>query len=248
MTKTGIPYLDLTWSPCGFGCSKGCRTCWARKLAKRIGTNNGCPDCLAFRPHFHPERLDEPSRRRKPAVIGVDFYADLFDPSRDQDTVNLVLDAAKATTNMLQTFVFLTERYGRCINTIHRWHNRAGCLPPSNWWIGATIRNQADADTVAAEWADMPAKKWLSLEPLEGPVTADWNRITGSIIIGCDNDASVPWSNQWAVDVIDNFHGPVYVKQIRLADGRLTDNPTLYPPELRRREMPWTLTTKGILA
>ena len=31
MNRTGIPYLDFTWNPGGFGCSAGCPGCWARR-------------------------------------------------------------------------------------------------------------------------------------------------------------------------------------------------------------------------
>lgn len=242
MTKTGIPYLDLTWSPSGFGCSKGCRTCWARKTAARFGPKV-CPDCRAFRPHFHPERLGEPSRRRKPAVIGVDFYADLFDPSRPITYIRNTILAANWDPQ--HEYVFLTERPNLAREAIDSFlcATRTSRLP-FNWYMGATIRNQAQANETDCEWQGLPGNRWLSLEPLEGPVMADWNRIADSIIIGADNDPSVPWNDGWALDVVRNFSGPTYVKQIRLADGRLTDNPAFYPPELRRRELPWTLAKK----
>ena len=240
MSDTNIPYLDKVWSPCGWGCSKGCRTCWARGFARqRLASKpGGCPDCSAFRPHFHPERLDDPARRRKPAVIGVDFYADLFDPMRPEDQISAVLDEAKLM--MGRTFVFLTERPARA--SAFRHVNNTGQLFP-HWWFGATIRNQAQADATAELWARMPGNRWLSLEPMEGPVHADWNRIADFIVLGCDNDKSVPFDVEWVKSVVWNFQGKVYVKQLRI-DGRFTKRLEDFPSSLRRRELPWTLTRR----
>ena len=67
MNKTGIPYLDFGWNPGGCGCSNGCDGCWARvKVAPRVGRINDCDDCKNFRVHFHPERLGDPAKRKKP--------------------------------------------------------------------------------------------------------------------------------------------------------------------------------------
>lgn len=73
MNKTGIPYLDYVVNPGGYGCSKGCDGCWARRDALRRGKAIGCKQCENFEVHFHPKRLGEPAKRKKPAVIGVQF-------------------------------------------------------------------------------------------------------------------------------------------------------------------------------
>ncbi|HUX02161.1 MAG TPA: DUF5131 family protein [Phycisphaerae bacterium] len=100
-----IGYLDWTWSPV-VGCTNGCPWCWARRQAKRQKHN--CRKCYDFIPHLHPERLDEPLRKRKPSVIGVAFMGDLFDPTlpdEDRDRVFAVMALANR-----HTFCILTKQ------------------------------------------------------------------------------------------------------------------------------------------
>jgi protein gp37 len=90
INSTGIEYLDATWNPL-VGCSgAGCdvkEVCWARGQAKRQkpkynldGTlQRGCELCYKFEPHYHPDRIEDPLRVRKPLRIGVCFSGDLFD-------------------------------------------------------------------------------------------------------------------------------------------------------------------------
>jgi hypothetical protein len=43
----------------------------ARAMLKRF--NGGCDDCKNFKVHFHPERLAEIDRIKKPSIIGLNF-------------------------------------------------------------------------------------------------------------------------------------------------------------------------------
>lgn len=105
-----IGYLELDWSPVA-GCTNGCSWCWARRQARRQKYN--CRKCYEFEPHLHPERLDEPLKRRTPAVIGVAFMGDLFDPTLDDEVRDKVF-AVMALAHW-HTYVVLTKQPTRML-------------------------------------------------------------------------------------------------------------------------------------
>jgi protein gp37 len=174
VNKTGIPYLDFGWNPCGFGCSKGCDGCWAAKMV-RSPAAPACPDCRAFRPHFHPERLtgkQSPSGRGKPAVIGVQFTGDLFDPQRllshdpaVMSPAGQVLEAMHAAPQ--HTYVLLTQQPSYALARLNAWLSAHGLTRlPDNWFVGATVRTAAQATATFPYLLSIPGRLWLSLEPL----------------------------------------------------------------------------------
>ena len=245
LTRTGIPYLDFAWNPCGCGCSMGCDGCWAKRIAPRIGKNIGCKLCASFTPHLHPERLGDPGKRKKPAAIGVQFTGELFDIWRPGHDVVGVLEGIEKSPQ--HQFVFLTQRVDRARRVLNpKALNET--LPPS-WFIGCTARNQAEADKRILGLSKIRGRRWTSLEPLHEHVgLAAMGRHLDGVVVGCDNRGGVPFENEWARDALRQCRDagvPCYIKQIRSEDGRrvLTD-PADFPEDLRVRELPWTLRTK----
>ena len=228
MNKTGIPYLDFTWNPGGCGCTNGCPTCWARgKVAERVGRNIGCDDCKNFRVHWHPERLGQLAKRKKPAVIGVQFTGDLFD---DQQVAVNVGDALRACWDAPQhTYVFLTQRpvnMARFMNGIFGEDDG----PPDNWYIGATIKQACPKaqEDLAALLSIRSNNLWISHEPSQGllPLAGTVHAAQGRlklIVVGADNDVRQPREVEWlryaasAANEKTDFPPPaIYVKQMWL--------------------------------
>jgi protein gp37 len=233
MSKTGIPYGDLAWNPCGYGCSKACDGCWAKALSKRrVGSK--CSACAAFEVHMHPERLDWPAKRKKPAVILVQFTGELWDPYRKRTDVVRVLDACHDAD--WHTYVFLTQRPIIMEKYLEAF--------PKNWWAGETVRHGHAAEQL---WRHDSANHWFSMEPLQmavdlGPFLPD----LGGVIVGCDNRPGPPYDIKWYESIVEQCREanvPCYVKQLRI-DGKLVTDPARFPEHLRVRELPWTLTTK----
>jgi protein gp37 len=84
-----IGWSDLSWNPIT-GCLGGCSYCYARAMARRFGRTD---EERAFLPTFHPERLGEPARRKKPARIFVCSTSDLYGVGVDADWTLAVHDA-----------------------------------------------------------------------------------------------------------------------------------------------------------
>jgi len=244
MKTTGIPYLDKAWNPCGFGCSKGCDGCWAKAMAPRMSAV--CQYCADFRVHLHKERLDWPSRRRKPCTILVNFTCDTFDAFRPRGELARMLAAADAAPQ--HTFIWLTKNP----ELMAIWAEGTDYASNGNWYFGVTIRDQADWDAKRQDFLSISGKKWISYEPAQGGV--DWSAACSAsssvglvpicgIIVGHDNRRGAP-----GTDTLDHIYSTVaqcaaagvaaYVKQLWI-DGTLRHRPEYFPEELRLRQLPW---------
>jgi hypothetical protein len=78
MDNTGIDWCDATWNPVT-GCTKvspGCDHCYAAGIAHRFAGTPAYPNGFAVT--LRPERLDQPTRWRRPRRIFVNSMTDLF--------------------------------------------------------------------------------------------------------------------------------------------------------------------------
>ena len=123
MGRTNISWADKVWNPIT-GCTKvseGCRHCYAERMARRLRGRYGYPSDQPFRPTFHPDRLSEPLRWKKPRVIFVCSMADPFHSSIVPETICQVLAVIALCAR--HRFVILTkrpERMRRCLESIDR--------------------------------------------------------------------------------------------------------------------------------
>ncbi len=116
MNKTKIEWVrnddgspGYTWNPVT-GCLHGCPYCYARRIAQRFHRS--------FAPEFHPDRLVEPLKLRKPSRIFVDSMGDLFDPNVPDEWRDQVFGAIYACNGprrcdqfaMGHTFMVLTKQ------------------------------------------------------------------------------------------------------------------------------------------
>jgi protein gp37 len=113
----------------------------------------------------HSERLSIPLKRKKPTVFSL--WNDLFHETVPDSFVNASF--AVMTGASRHTFLVLTKRMGRMAdfvigNKICENHYT------KNIWFGLTVCNQEEAAAKIPEFLRVPGKKFLSLEPLLGPV------------------------------------------------------------------------------
>ena len=216
-TNAQVPWY-YGWNPCGFGCSRGCPYCWAKGQSVRFGEHWKCEKCRTFEPHFHPERLDEPAKKKKAGVVLTDFTGEILSNLR---WANRTFDAAFAAP--WHEYVFLTH-CGALIN---------GLYTPRNWHMGVSVTTNDD-------WAKlMPRyKRWLSLEPFQyAPdfTGVDW---CSGVIIGSEQQDRIPCDVAEVERVIHQCHEkniPVYVKHLPMSkiEGRIW--------MLNNKDLPWSM-------
>ncbi len=175
-TNDKVPWY-YSFNPGGFGCS-GCplkgNGCWSEGVSRRLG-KTACPQCKAFVPHLHDERLPQPGNTKKPGVVLVNFTCDTFDNARrvPDDSVSSLARAdvsrmlSAARDAPWHTYVWLTKQP----QNVAPFNN--GCASfreCDNWCLGLSICNQEQADAKLPTFLKTPGQLWLSLEPLWGAV------------------------------------------------------------------------------
>ncbi len=254
MAKSKIEWCDAVWNPIT-GCSSvslGCDHCWARAMAHRFHRS--------FEPTFHPERLNDPLKWRKPRKIFVCSVGDLFHPGYSPGWVAKTLEVAYQAPQ--HTYFFLTKRPSIMSN----FQYFARGLARDNFWLGVSVENQETADERIPILLQIPAAhRFVSIEPMLGPIILNnylphwcsscymwhssmacfWNelhpvdvhnnRLDWVILGGETGHSSRPMNPDWARSVRDQCRAagvPFFFKQMGGRRKQLT------PKDLMVREWP----------
>jgi len=199
MSTTTIEWTEATWNPVT-GCSKvspGCTHCYAERMAKRLQAM-GQPnyrDGFAVRTHEH--MLGLPSTWAKPRMVFVNSMGDLFHEEVPLEFIERVFAVMQATPR--HTYQLLTKRADRLRET-------AQGLPwPDNVWMGVTVEDNERLARVDS-LCDVPAAvRFLSVEPLLGPLPdLDLAGIDWVIVGGESGPGARHMREEWAVAVRDS--------------------------------------------
>jgi protein gp37 len=248
--QSTIEWTDATWNPVT-GCSKvspGCAHCYAEKLAlTRLAGRNGYPG-LPWTPTnaarnviLHPDRLQLPTRWRQPRRVFVNSMSDLFHELVPDPYVRQVFDVMARCPQ--HEFQVLTKRPERMLELHRLWTDHHGVLP--NVWLGTSIENDrwtARADALRAVPA---AVRFISAEPLLGPLPSlDLAGIDWLIVGGESGPGHRAIDPDWVRDLRDRATATdvaYFFKQWgghrpkargRELDGRTWDE---YPADVRSR-------------
>ena len=186
-TKTAIEWTDKTWNPT-VGCNKvspGCKHCYAEAITKRF--KNHFPDGFEFT--LHPERLDEPRRWRKPSRVFVNSMSDLFHDKMPLDFLKEIFRVMEECPK--HVFQILTKRHERLVDL-------AGELEwPENVWMGVSVETQDYVRRVDYLRRVPAAVRFLSCEPLLGPLELDLSGIHWVIVGGESGPKHRPIEADW---------------------------------------------------
>lgn len=165
-TKKWTP--GKVWNPVT-GCNKvsqGCKNCYAERIAHRFWGDRKFTDV-----RFHPERLEEPDHWKKPSRVFVNSMSDLFHEVIPDVAIAQVFD--EMISHPRHTFMVLTKRPQRAL-AFAKWYGTWDTTD-RNIWMGVSVENQAAADERIPLLLQMPAAvRFVSCEPLLGPVDLDW--------------------------------------------------------------------------
>lgn len=217
---TRIEWTEATWNPTT-GCDRvsvGCDNCYALKLAKRLKAmgaekyqNDGDPRTSGpgFGVAVHPNALLVPYGWKQPRVVFVNSMSDIFHAKVPLSFVRQVF-AVMADTPQ-HTYQVLTKRAARLSKV-------AGQLDwPDNLWMGVSVEN-AEAVPRIASLREVPAAvRFLSCEPLLGPLPElDLTGIGWVIAGGESGPRHRTMDPSWATGVRDQCTGagvPFFFKQ-----------------------------------
>jgi protein gp37 len=169
MNATGIAWTDVTWNPMS-GCEKvseGCKFCYAEALAETKRGTRAFPN--GFELTFRPHKLAEPGKLKRPSLIFVNSMSDLFWEQIPDDYRDQVLDVIDATPQ--HQYQVLTKRPSEMLR-----YSRRRPLP-GNFWAGVSIENQRNAGRLEILKAVHADVRFVSAEPLLGPLNLDLTEI-----------------------------------------------------------------------
>jgi protein gp37 len=186
-TKTGIEWTDKTWNPTT-GCDKvspGCAHCYAEALTRRFP--NHFPD--GFTLTLHEGRLDQPYRWRKPSRIFVNSMSDLFHKDVPLEFLQKVFKVMEETPHHVYQILTKRDQRLRELAPLLTW--------PSNVWMGVSVESQAYVHRVDA-LRSVPAQvRFLSCEPLLGPLALNLEGIHWVIVGGESGAGFRPLQPEW---------------------------------------------------
>jgi protein gp37 len=156
---TTIEWTERTWNPVT-GCSKvsqGCKHCYAERIADRFWGDRPFTEVRC-----HPERLAHPRSIRRASMFFVNSMSDLFHPEVPE---SFIVEVFKVMAECPQhTFQVLTKRSERLAEIAGRLH-----WPP-NVWMGVSVEDANVIDRIDHLRSVPAAVRFLSLEPLIGPL------------------------------------------------------------------------------
>ena len=198
--KSGIEWTDATWNPVT-GCtkvSKGCDNCYAERFAERFRGVEGHAFRNGFDLQQRPERLDQPLKWTRPRRIFVNSMSDLFHKDIPDEYINRVFDTMEQAD--WHTFQLLTKRSSVMRDYLIRRYNASEA--PPHIWCGVSIEDQ-DALVRLKHLQESPATiRFLSMEPLVGPVTPfEPDNISWIIVGGESGPKARPMDPKWVHDI-----------------------------------------------
>ena len=180
---SGIEWTDATWNPVT-GCtriSKGCDNCYAATLAHRllrkhylarkpvVITDLSTRDPFAVR--LWPERLGDPVSWAAPRLVFVNSMSDLFHVDVPDQFVRAIFQTMLTVDR--HTYQVLTKRPARALRFFRQNADLFEKSIPGHIWIGTSVEDQAAVFRVE-QLRRIPADiRFLSCEPLLGPLNLD---------------------------------------------------------------------------
>ncbi len=198
MAISKIAWTEYSWNPTS-GCTKispGCDNCYAAVMANRLKAMGQAKYSNGFQPSCHNLELTKPKQWKKAKRIFVSSMGDLFHSGIPDSFISDVFDVAAIAPQ--HTYIMLTKRSQRLMNLSPQlpWRD--------NIWAGVTVENsnyQFRIDHLKQTGATI---KFLSLEPLLGPLpNLDLAGISWVIVGGESGPSFRPIHPDWVRDIRD---------------------------------------------
>ncbi len=209
--KSAIEWTGSTWNPLT-GCTKtspGCSNCYAERLAKRLQWMGNPNYVNGFEITTHEHVLEVPKRWKKPQNIFVNSMSDLYHREVPEEYIFRVFDIMNCAH--WHTFQVLTKRS----ETLSDLDKRLEWT--LNIWMGVSVENLDYSYRIEHLRSTGAKLKFLSLEPLLGPIpNLPLDGIDWVIVGGESGPRARPMDKSWVIDIraqCVKAHVPFFFKQ-----------------------------------
>ncbi len=236
--KSDIEWTDMTWNPVT-GCTKisqGCKNCYAERMSKRLRAMGVERYRDGFNVRLHADILDQPSKWSGSRRVFVNSMSDLFHKGVPLEFITRVFESISQNPN--HNFQILTKRAGRLAQVANSlsW--------PPNLWMGTSVEHERTTTRID-QLRDVPAAvRFLSLEPLIGPLDdLVLDGIHWVIVGGESGPKARPMEHEWVESILQQCRSaniPFFFKQWggvrkkktgRALNGRTYDEFPVLAPE-----------------
>ncbi len=206
MAESSIEWTEMTWNPTT-GCSKisaGCKFCYAEVMSRRLQAMGIEKYKNGFKVRTHPEALNIPDTWKSSKIVFVNSMSDLFHEDIPLEFVQRVFDVMN--NNPQHVFQILTKRAERLLdlNKHLQWTD--------NIWMGVSVEDSRVVRRISLLRKTKARVKFLSLEPLIGPLpNLNLKKIDWVIVGGESGHRPRPIEADWILDI---------QRQCKLADVR----------------------------
>ena len=196
MAQSSIEWTEMTWNPTT-GCDKvsaGCKYCYAEVMARRLHAMGIEKYKDGFELRLHENALQIPYEWKKPKVVFVNSMSDLFHKEVPLYFIQKVFDVMNNTP--MHTYQVLTKRAER----LYEIHDKLNW--GTNIWMGVSVENDKVKDRIDFLRETNAKVKFLSLEPLIGPLTnLNLEHIHWAIVGGESGRKARPMKESWVWDI-----------------------------------------------
>lgn len=199
-SNSAIEWTDATWNPVT-GCNKispGCQHCYAETFAERFRGVPGHPYEQGFDLKLWPGRLTLPLEWKKSKFIFVNSMSDLFHKEVPLSFIKQVFETMRLAD--WHVFQVLTKRAER----LEEVSSELDWAP--NVWAGVSVENADYAWRIDHLRRTGAATKFLSVEPLIGPIPNLHKHLKGIdwVIVGGESGRGArPMEINWVRDIRD---------------------------------------------
>lgn len=195
---SAIEWTEATWNPVT-GCTKispGCKHCYAERMAERLQAMGQRNYARGFELTVQPHMLELPLQWKKPQRVFVNSMSDLFHVDVPVEYIQQVFDVmSRAHWHRFQVLTKRADRL-RAVAPRLRW--------PANVWMGVSVESSAYRHRIDDLRAVPAHTRFLSLEPLLGPLTAlNLSGIDWVIVGGESGPGARPMDPAWVADLRD---------------------------------------------
>ncbi len=195
---SSIEWTEATWNPVT-GCTKispGCAHCYAERMAKRLRAMGQPRYRNGFRLTLQPDVLDVPLRWKRPRMVFVNSMSDLFHKDVPAEFIAKCFAVMQSASQ--HTFQVLTKRPRRAAEL-------AGRLPwPANVWMGTSVETASYVPRIFPLRKTPARVRFLSLEPLLGPIPRLPLEGIGWVIVGGESGPRArPMQPRWVFQLRD---------------------------------------------
>ncbi len=209
--NSGIEWTETTWNPVT-GCTKispGCKHCYAERMALRLQAMGQENYRNGFEVTLHERMLPLPFEWRKPRMIFVNSMSDLFHKEVPMEFIEKTFAVMRKAP--WHTFQVLTKRSDRLLAL------KDSIQIPNNVWLGVSVECEDYLYRIDDLRKTAAQVKFLSLEPLIGPLPGlNLEGIDWVIVGGESGPGARSMKEEWARDIRDaclTSHVPFFFKQ-----------------------------------